>query len=326
MTDEDSAGIGIVVIGRNEGERLVRCLTSLQRLAARLVYVDSASSDGSVAAARRLGADVVMLDGACPFTAARARAEGVARLETLVPEVEYVMFIDGDCEVESGWLEAAAEFLDNHQYYAAVCGRRRERFPDASRYNALADREWDTPAGEAAACGGDALMRCTALRQVGGFDAAMIAGEEPELCRRLRSAGWRVMRLDAPMTIHDAAMTRLGQWWRRALRSGMGYAQAWHRTRGPGVEPPLYRRELMRAAAWAGILPLVAVLLALLVRAELLVLWPLAVAAQYLRMAGRHGHDAAALTTIAKYAELAGALHYLFRALRGSARGTITYK
>jgi GT2 family glycosyltransferase len=153
----------------------------------------------------------------------------------------------------------------------------------------------------------------------------MIAGEEPELCRRLRAAGWRIMRLDAPMTIHDAAMTRLGQWWRRAVRSGFGYAQAWHRTR-KHTEAPLYARELARAVVWAGILPLFAVSLAMLVHPALLLLWPGVVAAQYFRMALREGWDAAELAAIGKYAELAGALRYVFRLLRGSTGGTITYK
>lgn len=315
-----------MVIGRNEGARLLRCLASLGGLEGRLVYVDSASTDGSVAAARGAGADVVVLDMARPFTAARARAEGFARLKALGPALEYVMFIDGDCEVESGWLEAATEFLDDHPEFAVACGRRRERSPEASRYNALADREWNTATGEAQSCGGDAVMRAAALREVGGFDPAMIAGEEPELCRRLRAAGWRIMRLAVPMTIHDAAMTRLDQWWRRAVRSGFGYAQACHRTYGQGDETPLYGRELARAVAWAGLLPLLAVTLAVAWHPLWLLLWPGAAGAQYLRMAKREGPDAAALGTIGKYAELAGALRYAFRALRGSAGGTIVYK
>lgn len=321
-----SAKTGAVVIGRNEGERLLRCLASLDELAGRLVYVDSASSDGSAAQASIRGADVVKLDMGRPFTAARARAEGFARLETLAPALEYVMFVDGDCEVENGWFGAAIGFLDSHPDFAVVCGRRRERFPEGSRYNALADREWDTPIGETTACGGDALMRPAALKEAGGFDPTMIAGEEPELCRRLRAAGWRVMRLDVPMTIHDAAMTHLRQWWRRALRSGFGYAQAWHRTRRRGAEAPLYRRELARAVIWAGALPLAALLLAVSVHWALLLLWPFAAAGQYLRMARRDRSDAAALAVIGKYAELVGALRYFVRALRGSSGGTITYK
>ncbi len=68
--------VGVVVIGRNEGERLVRSLESVVGKAAAVVYVDSASSDQSVANARRIGADVVELDRSEPFTAARAECRG----------------------------------------------------------------------------------------------------------------------------------------------------------------------------------------------------------------------------------------------------------
>ncbi len=315
-----------MVIGRNEGPRLTRCLSSLATLSRRLVYVDSGSSDGSVNAARKLGSSVVALDPDRPFTAARARAEGFEHLQAIASKVAYVMFVDGDCEVEEGWLESAAGFLDEHPDFAVVCGRRRERSPEFSRYNALADREWNTPVGETTACGGDAMMRCTALRDVGGFNPTMVAGEEPELCRRLRAAGWRIMRIDAPMTIHDAAMTRLRQWWLRAVRSGFGYAQAWQVTRRNGEGAPLYQRELARAVAWAGLLPLSALALAVLFDPLLILIWPLAAGAQYLRLARREGRHAAGLATIGKYAELTGALRYLRGQIGGSPGRAITYK
>lgn len=323
---ETMSRAGAVVIGRNEGDRLLRCLASITALPDRLVYVDSASTDGSADAARELGASVVMLDMSLPFTAARARAEGFAHLRALAPGLDYVMFIDGDCVVESGWMAAASAFLDGHPDFAVVCGRRRELSPGSSRYNALADREWATPIGEATACGGDAMMRCTALRAVGGFNASIVAGEEPELCHRLRAAGWRIMRLDVPMTIHDAAMTRLGQWWLRAVRSGFGYAQAWRLTRGKGRGAALYGRELARALVWAALLPVGSALLSLLFHPVFLLAWPLAVGAQYLRLAQREGWDAAALAVIGKYAELTGALRYFIGALRGSTGATISYK
>lgn len=189
-----------------------------------LVYVDSGSTDGSVALATSRGAEVVELDMSRPFSAARARNEGFARLREIAPAVEYVQFVDGDCAVAAGWLNVAKAFLDEHQAYAVVCGRRRERFPEASVYDRLCDMEWDTPVGDARACGGDAMMRVAALAAVGGYDAAVIAGEEPELCVRLRQAGWKIHRLKGEMTLHDAAMTRFGQWWRRSVRGGYAYA------------------------------------------------------------------------------------------------------
>ncbi|MEM9139196.1 MAG: glycosyltransferase, partial [Pseudomonadota bacterium] len=214
MTSEGSAvAVGAVIIGRNEGARLIRCLASVGS-AACMVYVDSGSTDGSVQAAREAGAEVVELDMDMPFTAARARNAGLARLRE-IGAFDYVQFIDGDCELQPGWIALALAFLEEHPDVAVACGRRRERFPEASVYNRLCDHEWDTPVGEAKACGGDALMRMTALAAVGGYRDDLIAGEEPELCVRLRAAGWRVWRLDAEMTLHDADMHRFGQWWRR---------------------------------------------------------------------------------------------------------------
>jgi len=317
--------IGVVAIGRNEGERLVRCLRSLKVSSCPVVYVDSASTDGSPDAARALGAEVVALDMKRPFTAARARAEGVAALESSAPGLDGVLFIDGDCELEPGFLNAAARFLADHPDFAVACGRRRERFPGASPYNRLIDREWDTPVGEAAACGGDALFRFAAYRAVGGFDPRMLAGEEPELCTRLRAAGWRIMRLDEPMTIHDAAMHRFGQWWNRAIRSGMGYIQAWQSTRGEGQQG-LYGRQIARALLWAGVLPLVAILLALAVSPWWLLLWPGLALLQFVRMTRRDGLFAAALGLAGKFAELRGILRYLLERSRGGTRSVLTYK
>ena len=48
-----------------------------------------------------------------PFTAARARNEGYAALVKLQPNTRFVQFIDGDCELVSGWLETALEFFRN---------------------------------------------------------------------------------------------------------------------------------------------------------------------------------------------------------------------
>lgn len=226
--------VGIVIIGRNEGERLRHCLESAVGRAAAVVYVDSGSTDGSVALARLLGVEVIELDLAIPLTAARARNAGLERLLERSPGLRYVQFVDGDCKIVAGWLEAARDVLEAEVGVAVVCGRRRERHPERSIYNRLADIEWNTPIGPAQACGGDAMMRVGPLRNVGGFDPSLIAGEEPELCLRLRRAGWMIYRLDAEMVLHDIAMTRFGQWWRRSVRGGYSAAEGAARYgRGP---------------------------------------------------------------------------------------------
>jgi GT2 family glycosyltransferase len=184
-----------------------------------VVYVDSGSTDGSRELGSLLGAEVVELDLSRPFNAARARNAGFARLTELAPNANYVQFVDGDCEVAPGWLGAAASFLRQRLEVAAVCGRRRERYPERSVYNLLCDLEWDTPVGATKACGGDVLMRATAFHDVGGFREDLIAGEEPELCVRLRSAGWKIWRIDQEMTRHDIALRSFAQWWTRSVRS-----------------------------------------------------------------------------------------------------------
>lgn len=224
--DSSPSTVGVVVIGRNEGERLRRCITSLLDDAECIVYVDSGSSDDSVAMSRGLGVEVVDLDMRTAFTAARARNEGFWRLLRLRPDLQYVFFVDGDCEVMPGWLDTATAFLDGRADIAVVSGQLRERYPEKSIYNLLCNIEWDSfPLGESKSCGGNAVMRAAVFRQVNGFRPDMICGEEPELCVRIRQGGWRVWRLKKEMALHDAAVYHFSQWWKRMVRGGYAYAQ-----------------------------------------------------------------------------------------------------
>jgi cellulose synthase/poly-beta-1,6-N-acetylglucosamine synthase-like glycosyltransferase len=200
--------------------------------------------------ARRMDVEVVDLDMSLPFSAARARNMGFERLMRVAPEVDFVQFVDGDCEVVDGWIDRARRELEGRPDVAVVCGRRRERFPEASVYNRLADLEWDMPVGEADSCGGDAMMRVEAFRAVNGFDASVVAGEEPELCQRLREKGWKVLRIDAEMTLHDSAMLRFSQWWKRAVRSGYGAADVAERFGHRGLFVKMVRSARWWAVDW----------------------------------------------------------------------------
>lgn len=257
---EGSPLVGVVAIGRNEGERLRRCLESVRGLGLPTVYVDSGSSDDSVSIAESLDVEVVHLDTAAGFTAARARNAGYERLARRFPGLVYVQFVDGDCEVVEGWIDAARRRLDRDGMLAVVAGRRRERHPEASIFNRLCDMEWNTPIGRAKAVGGDAMYRVAAFDQVGGYDPDFICGEEPELCYRLRRSGWTVERLDHEMTLHDAAMTRWSQWWNRMIRSGWAYAEG---AATYGSTPERYNvRQTRSIWLWAVAVP--AAILALL--------------------------------------------------------------
>jgi hypothetical protein len=115
----------------------------------RLDYVDSQSTNNSVKNARAASAKVVALDMSIPFSVARARNAGLEHLKAGHTDVRFVQFIDGDCELDAGWLRTALSMIEEHDHVASVCGRRRERSPESSLYNLVCDLEWDTPIGEA---------------------------------------------------------------------------------------------------------------------------------------------------------------------------------
>jgi len=251
------ATVGIVVIGRNEGPRLADCLAGVLRYGCPLVYVDSGSTDDSLAVARQADTEIHALDLATPLSAARARNEGLTWLLEREPGLAFVQFVDGDCLLDPDWIQTGQRFLQANPDVAAVCGRLRERNRTASVYHRLCDMEWNGPTGEIPFCGGIAMMRVAAFQQVGGFDPTLIAGEEPDLCTRLRQQGWRICRLAEPMAVHQATIIRFTQWWRRTKRAGYCYAQLTHRYRDALLCP--FRRHTRSAWFWGCMLPIAAV-------------------------------------------------------------------
>jgi glycosyltransferase involved in cell wall biosynthesis len=317
-----------IAIGRNEGERLKRCLKSVSG-AAMILYVDSGSTDGSVQWAREQGVDVIELDMSIPFTAARARNAGFWRLREVAPNIRYVQFIDGDCELNGAWPKEAIDFLETQGEFAAVCGRRRELYPEQSIYNWLCDVEWNVPAGDVRVFTGDVMARASAIAIVGGYRDDLIAGEEPELSVRLREAGWRIWRLASEMTMHDAAMTCFSQWWNRAVRAGYAFAQGAYLHRESPERHWVW--ESRRAWLWGVLLPVVCVVLS--VR-----LWPwgplvwLIYPLQFLRQMARNPGSLSDRATLAffqlfaRFPESLGQLTFLVDRLFGTQTRLLEYK
>jgi len=323
--------VGVVTIGRNEGPRLIRCLKSLTGRS-KVFYVDSGSTDGSASAARALGAEVVELDMSIPFTAARARNAGFARLKELCPHLEFVQFLDGDCEVAPEWLERATEELDHRPELGAVCGRLRERYPEVSIYNRLCDIEWDIPLGVIKTCGGNSFARVAAVSEVGGYDPGLIAAEDDEFCLRLRRAGWKIFRLADEMATHDAAMTRASQWWKRSVRCGFAYANgaALH-GRGPERH---FVREHRRIMVWGLGVPAIAAALAWPtggISLALLALYPLQLARTYRGLRVRVPHRGHALAyaascVLGKFPQAVGLVKFYLGRVQGTTSRLIEYK
>jgi GT2 family glycosyltransferase len=328
----DAVQVGLVVIGRNEGERLRRCLVSIESRSAPVVYVDSGSQDESVEIARSVGLEVVELDPSQAFTAGRARNAGLEYLLREDPGLLLVQFIDADCQLSPGWLSRAQRQFALRGDLAVVCGRRREIFRESTVYNRLCDMEWDRPAGDVDACGGDAMMRVDAFMGVSGFDPNLIAGEEPDLCYRLRQRGWKILRLSDEMTLHDAGITRFGQWWRRTMRSGHAFTEnAWRHIRGT---ERYHLRESLSILFWGLFLPIIAIALALPTEGMsllLLLAYPL-LALRILRHEMREGRpmrDAAlyaGFCVLGKFPQAFGQLRFVMGLLLRKRGGLIEYK
>jgi glycosyltransferase involved in cell wall biosynthesis len=325
------AEVAVVLIGRNEGERLRKALESIPS-GLQIVYVDSGSIDGSVATAKERGCIVVELDTSILFTAARARNEGFAALIRHAAQIEYVQFIDGDCEIAPDWLPKAIATLANHEEVALVCGRRREKYPRSSHYTSVIDIEWHTPPGYTEACGGDFLIRVSAFQEVEGFNSSWIAGEEPELCLRLRQRGWKLLRIDHDMTFHDAHITRFIQLWRRSIRSGHAFAEGFWNY---GHTQERYCLKQIRSILfWSFFLPFT-ILITFIPSYSLSSVFLLLYLFPYFRMVNfqqQKGHSKtqarlyARFVIILKFAELFGILTFLYRRVFRRKYTLIEYK
>jgi GT2 family glycosyltransferase len=332
--DSPTDRLGIVVIGRNEGDRLIACLTSLRGLDCAVVYVDSGSSDGSSTRARPLCNRVIELDPARPFSAARARNEGFEAITSDHASLSYVQFVDGDCTVLPSWLDRACEAMDSDAARAVLIGPLLERRPEASIYNRLCELEWRSPAGDLrnfGALGGIMLVRVSVFARLGGFNTQVIAGEDSEFGVRVSASGFKITKIDTPMATHDADIHRFSQWWRRAVRGGHAIGQRFS-LNGRGVMRDC-ARERRSVLIWGAALPLTIVLLApftsglslLLAGGYLALGWRIV---RYRLSRGDSHSDArlyARFVVIGKFAEAIGLLKFHLNRISGRYR-TIEYK
>jgi glycosyltransferase involved in cell wall biosynthesis len=324
------AQIAVVVIGRNEGERLRRCLDSLVEAKARIVYVDSGSTDRSVELATSRGVHVEHLDMTRPFSAARARNQGFSAVQRVFADAKYVQFVDGDCEVVAGWLNQGTALLERRPDVVATFGKLIERHPERSIYNHYAQMTWNPPAeGEVGMFGGNVMARVAAVSAIGGFREGIMDGEDQDLAIRLRSVGGKVWYTDTSMAIHDLDVHQFSRWWTRCMRDGYGNGQmaALHAD-SPG-QPR--RRDWIRSWFWGVALPVLSLASTIVAGpAGLLplLLYALVFLRIYLRRKEDCGRDLgyATLTIVGYFGSAVGQLKYLFDRLRGRSGAIIEYK
>jgi glycosyltransferase involved in cell wall biosynthesis len=241
--------LGIVVIGRNEGDRLIKCLYSVLKSKVPVVYVDSQSTDNSVNEAASLNVTTVVLNTSKPLSAARARNEGFNKLIQDHPSIEYIHFIDADCELAENWFPTAIAELDKQKQVAVICGRLHEKYRNQTVYMRLCDMDWYRPPGVIDACGGIATYRREIFQHLKGFNETLLAGEEPEFCLRIKQNGGSVLCIADDMGTHDSAMVFFSQWWRRCVKIGFGYKN--------GVDWGGYSKQYKSAIIWGGLIPFI---------------------------------------------------------------------
>ncbi|MCV6636244.1 glycosyltransferase [Candidatus Albibeggiatoa sp. nov. NOAA] len=264
--------LSVVIIGRNEGERLVRCIRSVQAMSdfnsdhIEIIYVDSDSTDDSPQQAKQLGAKVLTVHPERPAAAIGRNAGWQAA------QAPYILFLDGDTILNPDFVSVALQQFEAHPKTAIVWGHRRELYPDKSLYQGVLDLDWVYPAGLSEFCGGDAVMRRDVLAEVNGYNPQLIAGEEPEMCQRIRAKGYEILHIDQAMTLHDLAITKWSQYWRRATRAGHAYAEVSNLLKN--TDTPLWERDAKRNLIHSTVLISVA-LLGVMGSVVLSSIWPL---------------------------------------------------
>jgi cellulose synthase/poly-beta-1,6-N-acetylglucosamine synthase-like glycosyltransferase len=245
----DLPEIDCILIGVNSAKTLGRCIESIrsgsypaERL--HIIYADGGSTDESIAVAKRYaGVKVLALNPEYP-TPGLGRNAGWRSGNS-----PFVHFLDSDTIVDPEWFRRAVAKMQEPRL-GAVIGFRRELHPERSLYNWIGDLEWNGPVGESDCFGGDVLLRREALEATGGYDEALVGGEDPELSRRIIRAGWRIERIDAVMTRHDLAMTTVKQYLKRAYRSGYGFAAV--RAREARLGSPFWKADFRKIVIKGG--------------------------------------------------------------------------
>jgi len=237
--------ISIIVIGLNEEKNLKECLSSIfesslggdEKL--EIVYVDSGSIDNSIAIAKSFyNVKVISLQDSPP-SAAKGRNLGAS-----ITKGDYIQFVDGDSALDKNWIKMALQALELDQSKGVVFGAIEEVDNKNTIYSKVCRFDWYTPPGDYRLCGGNAMWRRDIFIKAGGFDSTLSAGEEPDLCYKVRQNGHRIVCLDAPMVKHDLDMNSFKEYWLRSIRSGYAYSVI--AMRFMNMEEKLWLKETIR--------------------------------------------------------------------------------
>jgi GT2 family glycosyltransferase len=228
LGDEMNKKIAVIIVNWNAGALLIRCLDALAkqtRPADKIIIVDNASSDDSLAQAQKQHPTVEVLQQG--YNSGFAVANNAAM--TVLKDFEWITLLNPDAFPEPEWianlLQAAAE---NHEYSHFASRMLIANEPhlldgvgDCYYSNGrMLRRGYRKPAQENflqadavfSACAGAAMYRSSVLSEVGGFDEDFFCYcEDVDLGFRLQLAGYRCLYVPNAIVHHvGSAISGLG--------------------------------------------------------------------------------------------------------------------
>lgn len=208
-TEETANGafqLTAVIIGRNEEQfiaKSIRSVLAAQPLLAgiEVIFVDSASTDRSVEIASEFPIRILQLRREWPLCVAAGRYIGYVHSHG-----DYILFLDGDAEVDKDWLAEAIAFMDKRFEYGAIAGVLDEVYITLENVHVGGEvnvfrQNLAKPFIECKTLGGIALYRRTALEKSGTVNPHLPTAEDHELCLRLRNAGYKLVKLPSRMAV-----------------------------------------------------------------------------------------------------------------------------
>lgn len=184
LIEEKSPTISVVVIGRNTANLLRQVydenyLAILQEESDELIYVDSASTDGSVEWMEACGFDTVTLSPDGLLTAAAGRNIGTQKASS-----QYVLYLDSDMKLDDGasFFKRVRKVLNNGRNQVGLVGNVVDHYPDGTKRTRLRKPYKD---GSARTFGGFVVLSRKEVIAAGNWNSSLPGLEEQELYSRL---------------------------------------------------------------------------------------------------------------------------------------------
>lgn len=194
--------LSVVIISRNEERNIAKCIESVLKAtedidACEIVLVDSASTDRTVEIAAKYPIRILQLNSSCPLSPAAGFYTGF-----LNTSGKYIQFQCGDTILDENWFKNALPVLEKNEQVAGVAGIITQEMYDSEMAKRYDEYNRNLQMGSVRHFAGDSLFRRDVLSEVGAFNPYLGAGEEGELCYRIITKGYRLLKLPFHMSHH----------------------------------------------------------------------------------------------------------------------------